>query len=116
MWPLERMILSVAVLGTIRTGVTRAFTTTTTSPVIQRRSLVGGLRALDEIGTPATSFDDGKRPYQITTPIYYVNDKPHIGHAYTSTGEFVPMSWFKGLKDPRLMISATLLSFRQPAT
>jgi tRNA synthetases class I (M) len=35
-------------------------------------------------GTPATSFDDGQRPYQITTPIYYVNDKPHIGHAYTS--------------------------------
>ncbi|CAJ1965185.1 unnamed protein product [Cylindrotheca closterium] len=33
----------------------------------------------------ATSVDDGKRPFQITTPIYYVNDKPHIGHAYTST-------------------------------
>lgn len=32
----------------------------------------------------ATSFDDGKSPYYITTPIYYVNDKPHIGHAYTS--------------------------------
>ncbi len=30
----------------------------------------------------ATSND---RPFQITTPIYYVNDKPHIGHAYTST-------------------------------
>ncbi|MFH1803540.1 MAG: methionine--tRNA ligase [Pseudomonadota bacterium] len=25
-----------------------------------------------------------KQPYYITTPIYYVNDKPHIGHAYTS--------------------------------
>ncbi len=37
------------------------------------------------LGTPATSFDDGKSPFQITTPIYYVNDKPHIGHAYTST-------------------------------
>ena len=22
--------------------------------------------------------------YYITTPIYYVNDKPHIGHAYTT--------------------------------
>jgi len=41
-----------------------------------------------QVGTPATAFDDGKRPYQITTPIYYVNDKPHIGHAYTSTGEW----------------------------
>ena len=22
--------------------------------------------------------------YYITTPIYYVNDSPHIGHAYTT--------------------------------
>ena len=34
--------------------------------------------------TPPTVFDDGTSPFQITTPIYYVNDKPHIGHAYTS--------------------------------
>ena len=25
-----------------------------------------------------------KTPFYITTPIYYVNDKPHIGHAYTT--------------------------------
>ena len=25
-----------------------------------------------------------KKPVYLTTPIYYVNDKPHIGHAYTS--------------------------------
>ena len=24
------------------------------------------------------------RPIYVTTPIYYVNDKPHIGHAYTT--------------------------------
>ena len=28
--------------------------------------------------------DSGKTPYFITTPIYYVNDAPHIGHAYTT--------------------------------
>ena len=22
--------------------------------------------------------------FYITTPIYYVNDKPHVGHAYTT--------------------------------
>ncbi|MFZ5791939.1 MAG: methionine--tRNA ligase [Pseudomonadota bacterium] len=27
---------------------------------------------------------EGPRPYYITTPIYYVNDLPHIGHAYTT--------------------------------
>src|SRR5437870_5130151 len=26
----------------------------------------------------------GRQPYFITTPIYYVNDSPHIGHAYTT--------------------------------
>jgi len=25
------------------------------------------------------------RPFYLTTPIYYVNDRPHIGHVYTST-------------------------------
>jgi len=34
--------------------------------------------------THPTLVDDGNSPFQITTPIYYVNDKPHIGHAYTS--------------------------------
>ena len=24
------------------------------------------------------------QPYYVTTPIYYVNDKPHVGHAYTT--------------------------------
>src|SRR5262245_34177443 len=24
------------------------------------------------------------QPYYITTPIYYVNDRPHIGHCYTT--------------------------------
>ena len=26
----------------------------------------------------------GAKTFYITTPIYYVNDKPHIGHAYTT--------------------------------
>ena len=25
-----------------------------------------------------------RKPFYVTTPIYYVNDKPHIGHAYTT--------------------------------
>ncbi|HUU46463.1 MAG TPA: methionine--tRNA ligase, partial [Acidobacteriota bacterium] len=29
-------------------------------------------------------MNDRKQPIYITTPIYYVNDKPHIGHAYTT--------------------------------
>src|SRR5260370_42479740 len=26
----------------------------------------------------------GRSTYYVTTPIYYVNDAPHIGHAYTT--------------------------------
>jgi len=32
----------------------------------------------------STNSNGETSPYYITTPIYYVNDKPHIGHAYTS--------------------------------
>ena len=32
-------------------------------------------------------------PLYITTPIYYVNDKPHIGHAYTSLAADVLARW-----------------------
>jgi methionyl-tRNA synthetase len=28
--------------------------------------------------------DADRRPYYVTTPIYYVNDRPHIGHCYTT--------------------------------
>ncbi|MEQ8166427.1 MAG: class I tRNA ligase family protein, partial [Alphaproteobacteria bacterium] len=38
----------------------------------------------------------GKPAYYITTPIYYVNDSPHIGHAYTSIASDV-MARFKRL-------------------
>ena len=31
--------------------------------------------------------------YTITTPIYYVNDRPHIGHAYTSIAADVLARW-----------------------
>lgn len=31
-----------------------------------------------------TSPSSARKPYYITTPLYYVNDKPHIGHAYTN--------------------------------
>lgn len=36
------------------------------------------------IGGPINSFMPAS-PCYITTPIYYVNDRPHIGHCYTTT-------------------------------
>ncbi|CAM9596309.1 unnamed protein product [Ascophyllum nodosum] len=34
--------------------------------------------------TPAASNGSPPKTFYVTTPIYYVNDKPHIGHAYTT--------------------------------
>ena len=33
--------------------------------------------------------------YYITTPIYYVNDKPHLGHAYTTIAADVLARWHR---------------------
>jgi len=33
---------------------------------------------------PTLPPDQAAAPYSITTPIYYVNDRPHIGHCYTT--------------------------------
>ena len=43
----------------------------------------------------------GKDNFYATTPIYYVNDKPHIGHAYTTiladaAGLVLPKVWGVG--------------------
>ena len=37
------------------------------------------------------------RPYYVTTPIYYVNDRPHIGHAYSTVAADV-VSRYQGLR------------------
>lgn len=36
-----------------------------------------------------------EKPVYLTTPIYYVNDKPHIGHAYTSLATDVLARWHR---------------------
>ena len=33
------------------------------------------------------------RPFSVTTPIYYPNDVPHIGHAYTTGNGDVLSRW-----------------------
>lgn len=35
------------------------------------------------------------KSFYVTTPIYYVNDSPHIGHAYTSTAADVLTRWHR---------------------
>ena len=42
-------------------------------------------------------LEEDKKSFYITTPIYYVNDVPHIGHAYTSLSGDI-MRRFKGFR------------------
>ena len=45
----------------------------------------------------------------ITTPIYYVNDKPHIGHAYTTIACDI-ISRFKKLDGKNVFFLTKVLS------
>ena len=45
--------------------------------------------------------------YYITTPIYYVNDRPHIGHAYTTTLADVLARYHRLLGDDTYFLTGT---------
>ena len=45
--------------------------------------------------------------YYVTTPIYYVNDKPHIGHAYTTILADVLASFHRSLGDDTYFLTGT---------
>ncbi len=45
--------------------------------------------------------------YYITTPIYYVNDAPHIGHAYTTVNADAFARWHRLLGDDTFMLTGT---------
>ena len=45
--------------------------------------------------------------YYITTPIYYVNDAPHIGHAYTTVTADALARWHRLLGDDVLFLTGT---------
>jgi len=45
--------------------------------------------------------------YYITTPIYYVNDAPHIGHAYTTVNADAFARWHRLLGDDTMMLTGT---------
>ena len=46
-------------------------------------------------------------PYYITTPIYYVNDAPHIGHAYTTVIADAFARWHRLMGDDTMMLTGT---------
>ncbi len=53
------------------------------------------------------SADDSGRSFYITTPIYYVNDLPHIGHSYTTIGADAQARYHRLLGEPVLFSTGT---------
>ena len=45
--------------------------------------------------------------FYVTTPIYYVNDKPHIGHAYTTILADVLARFHRSAGDATFFLTGT---------
>src|SRR5918992_1185892 len=50
---------------------------------------------------------DGRSRFYVTTPIYYVNDAPHIGHAYTTVIADALARWHRLLGDAVFFLTGT---------
>lgn len=48
-----------------------------------------------------------RSPFYITTPIFYVNDAPHIGHAYTEVASDVLARWHRAAGDDTWFLTGT---------
>lgn len=47
------------------------------------------------------------KAFYVTTPIYYVNDAPHIGHAYTTVAGDVLTRWHRQRQEPVFYLTGT---------
>ncbi len=52
-------------------------------------------------------MDKSKKTFALTTPLYYVNDLPHIGSAYTTIAADVVARFHRLLEHPVLLITGT---------
>ncbi|WP_163511457.1 methionine--tRNA ligase [Fodinicola acaciae] len=57
------------------------------------------------MSTPAEETRNGT--FYVTTPIYYVNDAPHIGHAYTTMNADALARWHRLLGDDVMFLTGT---------
>lgn len=48
-----------------------------------------------------------KKPFYATTPIFYVNDAPHIGHAYTEVAADVLTRWHRQRGEEAFLLTGT---------
>ena len=57
--------------------------------------------------TDVASPENAAKAFYLTTPIYYVNDVPHIGHAYTTVAGDVLTRWHRQRGDDVWFLTGT---------
>ena len=57
--------------------------------------------------TPVSTATPQPAPFYVTTPIYYVNDAPHIGHAYTTVIADAVARWHRVMGDETFFLTGT---------
>lgn len=57
--------------------------------------------------TSKSSIKEVKKKFYVTTPIYYPNDIPHIGHAYTTIAADILARWHKLLGEEVFFLTGT---------
>jgi methionyl-tRNA synthetase len=55
-----------------------------------------------------------REPFYIATPIFYVNDVPHIGHAYTEVAADVLARWHRQAGDDTWLLTGTVANDASP--
>src|SRR5690349_3473312 len=63
--------------------------------------------AADEAGRAEVGSVPAVSRFYVTTPIYYVNDVPHIGHAYTTVAADVLTRWHRLIGDEVFFLTGT---------
>ena len=71
-------------------------------PGLRRRHPPASSHEVTEI-----ELDPMPRPFYVTTPIYYPNDVPHIGHAYTSVAADTLARWRRMWGDDVVFLTGT---------
>ena len=63
--------------------------------------------AIVDAGRPYDGRMSAPSSFYLTTPIYYVNDAPHIGHAYTTVAADVITRWHRQRQEPVWFLTGT---------
>jgi leucyl-tRNA synthetase len=78
------LVLAMLTSRSYAYSASRAVLPKWSSSTVQKLVTSRRLSALAEMSLKSTVAVRDKSPFFISTPIYYVNGQPHLGHAYTS--------------------------------